>query len=114
MSRTWPLALSTEQFLAIAKALGDARRLAILERIAARGNAACQHLCEEFPVSQPTMSHHLRLLAEVGLIEMRREGQFAHYRLRTDVVQAYITTLEVRLRVQPARGVAVRKGALRK
>ena len=67
--------LSTDEFLRIAKALADRRRLAILERIAARGNAACQHLCEEFPVSQPTMSHHLRLLAEVGLIEMRREGQ---------------------------------------
>ena len=113
MPRTWPLALSTEQFLAIAKTLGDARRLAILERIAARGDAACQHLCEEFPVSQPTMSHHLRLLADVGLIEMRRDGQFAHYRLRTDVVQAYITTLEMRFRVVATRG-AISKGALRK
>ena len=108
------MALTTEQFLAIAKALADARRLAILERIAARGNAACQHLCEAFPVSQPTMSHHLRLLADVGLIEMSRDGQYAHYRLRTDVVQAYVTTLGMRLRVIPARDARVRKGALRK
>lgn len=108
------MALTTEQFLAIAKALADARRLAILERIAARGNAACQHLCEEFPVSQPTMSHHLRLLAEVGLIEMRRDGQYAHYRLRTEVVQAYCTSLETRMRLTSARGVAARTGALRK
>ena len=114
MSRTWPLALSIEQFLAIAKALGDARRLAILERIAARGDAACQHLCDEFPVSQPTMSHHLRLLVDVGLIEMRRDGQFAHYRLRADVVKAYVTTLETRMHLIPERGTTVRKGALRK
>ena len=93
------MSLSTEEFLRIAKALADGRRLAILERIAARGDAACQHLCEEFPVSQPTMSHHLRLLVDVGLIEMRRDGQYAHYRLRTDVVQAYVTSLELRTRL---------------
>src|SRR5690349_24447028 len=98
------MALSTEEFLAIAKALADARRLAILERIAARGDVACQHLCEEFPVTQPTMSHHLRLLADVGLIEMRRDGQYAHYRLRTEVVEAYVATLETRLRVKTVRG----------
>ena len=91
--------LSTDDFLRIAKALADARRLAILERIAARGDAACQHLCDEFPVSQPTMSHHLRLLADVGLIEMRRDGQYVHYRLRADVIHAYVTTLETRTRV---------------
>ena len=56
---------------------------------------------------------HLRLLAEVGLIEMRRDGQYAHYRLRADVVTAYVNTLEMRLRVVPSRAL-VRKGALRK
>jgi ArsR family transcriptional regulator len=95
--------LPTEDFLRLAKALADARRLAILERIAACGDAACQSLCDEFPISQPTMSHHLRLLVEVGLIEMRRDGQYAYYRLRADVVHAYVTTLEVRTRLTPAR-----------
>ena len=107
--------LPAQDFLRIAKALADARRLAILERIATQGDCACQNLCEEFPVSQPTMSHHLRLLTAVGLIEMRRDGQYAHYRLRTDVVQAYIATLETRLRLSPARaGRSAPKGALRK
>ena len=93
------MALTTEQVLQIAKALADARRLAILERIAGGEEAACQHLCAEFPVSQPTMSHHLRLLVDVGLIEMRRDGQYAHYRLRADVVRAYVESLEVRMRL---------------
>jgi ArsR family transcriptional regulator len=93
------MTLSTEEFLQIAKALADARRLAIVERIAAGGETACQHLCAEFPISQPTMSHHLRLLVEVGLIEMRRDGQYAHYRLRTEVVHEYVASLEQRLRL---------------
>jgi ArsR family transcriptional regulator len=91
--------LSTEQFLQIAKALADARRLAILERIAAGEETACQHLCAQFPVSQPTMSHHLRLLVEVGLIEMRRDGLHAHYRLRAEVVSAYVESLKLRMRL---------------
>jgi ArsR family transcriptional regulator len=107
--------LPPAQFLRIAKALADARRLAILERIAASEDAACQRLCDEFPVSQPTMSHHLRLLTAVGLIEMRRDGQYAHYRIRTDALKAYITTLEARLQLTPARGVrSTPKGAGRK
>ena len=91
--------MSTEQFLQIAKALADARRLAILERIAAGEETACQHLCAQFPVSQPTMSHHLRLLVDVGLIEMRRDGLHAHYRLRAEVVHAYVESLELRMRL---------------
>jgi ArsR family transcriptional regulator, arsenate/arsenite/antimonite-responsive transcriptional repressor len=91
--------LSTDDFLQIAKALADARRLAILERIAGGDEAACQHLCAEFPVSQPTMSHHLRLLVDVGLIEMRRDGQYAHYRLRTEAVREWIASLERRTRL---------------
>ena len=96
------MVLTTENFLRIAKALADARRLAILERIAARGDAACQHLCDEFPVSQPTMSHHLRVLVAVGVVEMRRDGQYVHYRLRSDVMRAYVTTLERRMRLTAA------------
>jgi ArsR family transcriptional regulator len=91
--------LSVHDFLRIAKARADARRFAILQRIADRGDCACQHLCEEFPVSQPTMSHHLRILTEVGLIESRRDGMYAHYRVRADTVRAYVTTLELRLRL---------------
>jgi ArsR family transcriptional regulator len=100
------MTLSRDQFLRIAKALADARRLSILERIADKGDCPCQHLCEEFPVSQPTMSHHLRILTEVGLIESRRDGMYAHYRVRAEVVRAYVTSLELRMRLtaSAARG----------
>jgi len=91
------MTLPLDEFLRIAKALADARRFAILECIARSGDTACQRLCEEFPVSQPTMSHHLRMLVDVGLIEMRRDGQYVHYRLRAETVRAYAATVESRL-----------------
>jgi len=109
------VALSTDEFIRIAKALADARRLAILERIGGCDDAACATLCEEFPVSQPTMSHHLRLLSEVGLIEMRRDGQYAYYRLRTEVVNAYVRSLEARLGLARRRRAGrIEKGAVSK
>jgi len=98
-----PVLLPLDDFLRIAKALADARRFAILERIAGSDDAACRHLCEEFPVSQPTMSHHLRLLVDVGLVETRRDGQYVHYRLRAETVRAYVATLENRLNPEPSR-----------
>ena len=86
-----------ERFARIAKALADPRRFQILEKIANCREVGCQRLCEQFPVAQPTMSHHLKELARAGLIEPWREGQFAFYRFREDVLQEYLMALEDRL-----------------
>ena len=86
-----------ERFARIAKALADPRRFQILEEIANCREVGCQRLCEQFPVAQPTMSHHLKELARAGLIEPWREGQFAFYRFRADVLNDYVVALEVRL-----------------
>ena len=86
-----------ERFARIAKALADPRRFQILEKIANCREVGCQRLCEQFPVAQPTMSHHLKELARAGLIEPWREGQFAFYRFREDVLQEYLSALEDRL-----------------
>jgi len=86
-----------ERFARIAKALADPRRFQILEKIANCREVGCQRLCEQFPVAQPTMSHHLKELARAGLIEPWREGQFAFYRFRQDVLREYLSALEDRL-----------------
>lgn len=86
-----------ERFARIAKALADPRRFQILEEIANCREVGCQRLCEQFPVAQPTMSHHLKELARAGLIEPWREGQFAFYRFRADVLREYVMELESRL-----------------
>ena len=89
--------IDPERFERIAKALADPRRFQILEKIANCREVGCQRLCEQFPVAQPTMSHHLKELARAGLIEPWREGQFAFYRFREDVFEEYVKALEVRL-----------------
>jgi ArsR family transcriptional regulator len=89
--------IDPESFERIAKALADPRRFQILEKIANCREVGCQKLCEQFPVAQPTMSHHLKELARAGLVEPWREGQFVFYRFRADVLHEYVMALEVRL-----------------
>lgn len=93
-----------ERFERIAKALADPRRFQILEKIANCREVGCQRLCEQFPVAQPTMSHHLKELARAGLIETWREGQFVFYRFRADVLHDYLNALEGRLGMGAAAG----------
>jgi ArsR family transcriptional regulator len=92
--------MDADQFHRISKALADPRRMAILERIANDDEVACAALCDKFPVSQATMSHHLKDLVNAGLIKERRQAKFVFYRLAADVWARYLA--EMRRRV-PAR-----------
>lgn len=64
------------------KALADRHRVRILNLLARVEDAVC--VCKLVPalgLAQPTVSYHLKLLAEAGLIERERRGRFAYYRL---------------------------------
>jgi ArsR family transcriptional regulator, arsenate/arsenite/antimonite-responsive transcriptional repressor len=50
-------------------------------------------LNDSFDLSQPTISHHLKLLREAGLVESTRQGTWAYYRLVPDAVRALRQTL---------------------
>ena len=63
------------------KALSDPVRLRLFSLIASfEGGQACVcDLTGEFDVSQPTISHHLRVLREAGLVDCERRGTWVHY-----------------------------------
>jgi DNA-binding transcriptional ArsR family regulator len=66
----------------LCKALGDETRLAIVELLAARSRELCA--CEiesHFELSQPTISHHLKLLREAGIIRCERRGAWCFFQL---------------------------------
>jgi len=81
--------LAPGQFERIAKALSDPRRFSMLEAIGANCGCPNQSLCQEFPVSKATISHHLKELVQAGLVETERDGQFMSVRARLDVLKAY-------------------------
>jgi ArsR family transcriptional regulator len=66
--------------LALAKALADENRYKLLSLIAQRDEISCAELNERLPLAQPTISHHLKILLDAGLIAVRREGQRAYFR----------------------------------
>ena len=70
------------------KALADPTRVAIVNRLAGAEEVCVCDLTEAFDLSQPTISHHLRILREAGLVEASRRGTWAYYRLVPDTVDA--------------------------
>ena len=90
----------------ISKALADATRLRIFELIASRKQTNCGDLVDLRGVTHATVSHHLRVLSEAGLIECRREGQFVYNRPVPRVLKEYTRALSrlAARKVKKARG----------
>lgn len=60
------------------KALGDETRLKIIEILSCGELCACDIL-ESFEITQPTLSYHMKILTECGLVKSRREGSWMRY-----------------------------------
>jgi ArsR family transcriptional regulator len=75
------------------KALADPTRVAIVNRLAAADEVCVCDLTAVFELSQPTISHHLRVLRDAGLVESSRRGTWAFYRLVPEAVQQLRQTL---------------------
>lgn len=86
----------TDQLAAHCKALGDPTRLRLLDVLAQQPAPLCVcDLTPQFNQNQPTISHHLKLLREAGLIETEKQGIWAYYWATEDGRRtlAAITTL---------------------
>lgn len=82
----------------ICKALGDSNRIRIVEMLTQGELCSCK-LLEYFNITQPTLSHHMKVLAECGLICSRKEWKNTYYSLNCETLTAfrnYIGTLTCR------------------
>ena len=70
------------------KALADPTRVAIINYLSAADEVCVCNLTVSFDLSQPTISHHLKILREAGLVESSRRGTWAYYRLVPESVEA--------------------------
>lgn len=77
----------------IFKALGDKTRLEIVEMLADGEKCACKVL-EKFNFTQPTLSHHMKILCDCGIVTSRKEGKWTYYRLSESAVWEIIEFLK--------------------
>ena len=80
----------------ICKALGDSNRLKIVEMLSDGEKCACK-LLEAFNITQPTLSHHMKILCECGLVEVEKVGKWSHYSINSETLghfKAFISSLE--------------------
>ncbi|MDO8666728.1 MAG: metalloregulator ArsR/SmtB family transcription factor [Gemmatimonadales bacterium] len=85
----------------VLKALADANRFRMVQEIAAAGELNCGQVGERFDLSQPTISHHLKILADAGVLTVRRDGKHAVIAVNHELVETAVTLLPKRLRQRP-------------
>jgi ArsR family transcriptional regulator len=84
-------AAAAERLAAVLKALAEPTRLRLISLIAAHGAAGQACVCdltEPVGLSQPTVSHHLKVLADAGLIVREQRGKWAYYSLVPGALEA--------------------------
>jgi ArsR family transcriptional regulator, arsenate/arsenite/antimonite-responsive transcriptional repressor len=77
-----------EQVAPLLKALADPVRLRLMSLVASHpgGEACVCDLGDAFDLSQPTISHHLKVLHDAGLVDREKRGVWVYYRARTDAL----------------------------
>ncbi len=73
-------------YVPVFKALGDATRLKIIEMLSCGELCACDIL-EYFKITQPTLSYHMKILTECGLVKSRKEGSWMRYSNNTELIE---------------------------
>jgi ArsR family transcriptional regulator len=67
------------------KSISDPNRLMIVDMLSCGTLCACK-LLEKLQITQPTLSHHMKILCNCGLVKARREGKWMHYSLNTEQI----------------------------
>jgi ArsR family transcriptional regulator, arsenate/arsenite/antimonite-responsive transcriptional repressor len=82
----------------VLKALADPKRFRMVQEIAAAGELSCGRLGDKFDLSQPTVSHHIKILSEAGVLAMRREAQHGFVSVNQKLLDEVLGLLPRRLR----------------
>lgn len=77
----------------IFKVLSEPNRLKIMRMLCIKEKCACE-LLKEFNITQPTLSHHMKILCECGLVECKKEGTWNYYKLNYENCRSVISFLQ--------------------
>jgi ArsR family transcriptional regulator len=85
--------MTDDEVAQMGKALGDPNRLAIYTQIAQCDELFCGEMHAKHVISAPTLSHHLKVLTDLGLIKFRKDGLNVYYRAVPEKFAAYLRYL---------------------
>lgn len=85
--------MDNKKAAAMFKAFGDENRLQILQMLKHEEKCACKIL-EEMQISQPTLSHHMKILCDSGIVVGRKEGKWMHYSISSEGVESLASYLK--------------------
>ena len=80
--------MTREEVANICKAMSDTNRLKIIEMLTEGEKCAC-HLLEELQITQPTLSHHMKVLSDCGLVSSYKDGKWQHYSINCEKFKEY-------------------------
>lgn len=72
------MGFGAKKLAAVFRALGDENRVKILGLLSTGEKCACK-LLEELEITQPTLSHHMKILCDSGIVSARKEGKWMYY-----------------------------------
>jgi ArsR family transcriptional regulator len=104
-------ALDDTAIVKVLKALAHPKRFEMVQAIASAGELSCGQIGEHFPVAQPTISHHLKILADAGVLVVRREAQHGYLSVNRELIDQASSALPARL---GSRAATVRKRAAKR
>lgn len=85
--------MNEKQIASIFKAISDENRVRIVKLLSGGEKCACK-LLEKLEVTQPTLSHHMKILCDSGLVVFRKEGKLIHYSLSPEGVKTFEKSLK--------------------
>ena len=80
--------MTREEVATICKAMSDTNRLQIIEMLTQGEKCGC-NLLEELQVTQPTLSHHMKVLSDCGLVSSYKDGKWQHYSINCEKFKEY-------------------------
>lgn len=86
------------EYAKVFKAFCDENRLHILELLRSGEKCACK-LLEELHISQSTLSHHMKLLCDAGVVQGRKEGKWVHYSINPQGAENAVELLKKQLKI---------------
>lgn len=95
----------------VLKALAEPQRLRMIQELAAAGELSCGGIGALFPLSQPTISHHLKILNEAGLLVVRRQAQHAFVSINQALLHSVLKPLPAPPPTDPQRSWKQERGA---